>query len=30
MGIEGDQGVTGHLHEAHVGTHFARVYVLPV
>ncbi|MFG2618014.1 PCC domain-containing protein [Streptomyces sp. NPDC048507] len=30
MGIEGDQGVTGHLHAAHIGTHFARVYLLPV
>ncbi len=29
MGVEGDRGVTGHLHEAHIATHFARVYVLP-
>ncbi|MFI6326603.1 PCC domain-containing protein [Nonomuraea sp. NPDC050556] len=30
MGIEGDQGVAGHLHEAHISTHFANVYVLPL
>jgi predicted DNA-binding protein with PD1-like motif len=29
MGVEGDRSITGHLHEAHIGTHFARVYVLP-
>jgi uncharacterized protein len=30
MGVEGDRAITGHLHEAHIGTHFARVYVIPV
>jgi len=29
MAIEGDQAVLGHLHLAHVGTHFARAYVVP-
>ncbi|MEU3601133.1 DUF296 domain-containing protein [Streptomyces sp. NPDC006798] len=29
MGVEGDRAVTGHLHEAHVGVHFARVYLIP-
>ncbi|QDY77986.1 PCC domain-containing protein [Streptomyces qinzhouensis] len=29
MGVEGDQAISGHLHEAHIGTHFARVYLIP-
>lgn len=29
MGVQGDRAVVGHLHEAHIGTHFARAYVLP-
>ncbi|MFE0423806.1 PCC domain-containing protein [Streptomyces sp. NPDC058953] len=29
MGVEGDRGIAGHLHEADIGTHFARVYVIP-
>lgn len=29
MGVEGDRALAGHLHEAHIGTHFARVYVIP-
>ncbi|MFF3557489.1 PCC domain-containing protein [Streptomyces tsukubensis] len=29
MGVEGDQAMCGHLHEAPIGTHFARVYVVP-
>ncbi|MFE7428071.1 hypothetical protein [Streptomyces sp. NPDC057545] len=24
MGVEGDRAITGHLHEAHIGSHFAR------
>jgi predicted DNA-binding protein with PD1-like motif len=28
MAVEGDRGVTGHLHRAEVGSWFARVYVL--
>ncbi|MFD4790781.1 PCC domain-containing protein [Streptomyces sp. NPDC058459] len=30
MGVEGDRAIAGHLHEAHIGTHFARAYVIPV
>lgn len=30
MAVEGDRAVSGHLHRAHVGTWFARAYVLPV
>lgn len=29
MAIEGDLVVSGHLHRAHIGYHFARAYVLP-
>jgi predicted DNA-binding protein with PD1-like motif len=29
MGIEGDRAVAGHLHQAHIGTWFARAYVQP-
>jgi len=29
FGVHGDRAVTGHLHRAQVGTHFARVYLLP-
>lgn len=29
MAVAGDRAVSGHLHRADVGTHFARVYVLP-
>lgn len=27
MGVEGDRASTGHLHEAHIGSHFARACV---
>ncbi|WP_308170149.1 PCC domain-containing protein [Acrocarpospora catenulata] len=30
MAIEGDKGVSGHLHAATVGTWFANVYVVPL
>lgn len=30
MAVEGDRGISGHLHRAQVGTWFARAYVLPV
>jgi predicted DNA-binding protein with PD1-like motif len=30
MAVEGDRGLSGHLHEAHVGTWFARTYVIPL
>lgn len=30
MAVEGDRGVSGHLHAAQVGTWFARIYVMPV
>lgn len=30
MGVEGDRAIAGHLHEAVIGTHFARVCVIPV
>ncbi|MGK5627938.1 PCC domain-containing protein [Streptomyces sp. URMC 123] len=29
MGVEGDRAIAGHLHEAVIGTHFARAYVIP-
>lgn len=29
MAVEGDKGVSGHLHRAQVGTWFARAYVIP-
>lgn len=29
MAVEGDRTVSGHLHQASVGTWFARAYVLP-
>jgi predicted DNA-binding protein with PD1-like motif len=29
MAVEGDRAISGHLHAAHVGTWFARVYVAP-
>lgn len=29
MAVQGDRAISGHLHDAHVGTHFARAYVLP-
>lgn len=29
MAVEGDKGLSGHLHAAHIGTWFARVYVIP-
>ncbi|MFI1829944.1 PCC domain-containing protein [Streptomyces sp. NPDC020412] len=29
MAVEGDRAVSGHLHEARIGTHFARVYLIP-
>ncbi|MEV5414115.1 DUF296 domain-containing protein [Thermopolyspora sp. NPDC052614] len=30
MAVEGDKGISGHLHAAHVGTWFANVYIVPV
>ncbi|MGH3489085.1 MAG: PCC domain-containing protein [Actinopolymorphaceae bacterium] len=30
MAVEGDRGISGHLHRAQVGTWFARAYVVPV
>ncbi|MEU6231310.1 DUF296 domain-containing protein [Streptomyces sp. NPDC047042] len=30
MGVEGDRAIAGHLHEAVVGTHFARAYAIPI
>ncbi|HEV2782283.1 MAG TPA: DUF296 domain-containing protein [Actinophytocola sp.] len=29
MAVEGDRAISGHLHTAHIGTWFARVYVIP-
>ena len=29
MAVEGDRAVSGHLHRARIGTHFARAYLLP-
>jgi hypothetical protein len=28
MAVEGDQGLSGHLHRASISTHFARAYLL--
>lgn len=30
MAVEGDRGVSGHVHRAQIGTWFARAYVQPV
>lgn len=30
LAVEGDRGVSGHLHAAQVGTWFVRAYVVPV
>lgn len=30
LGVEGDAALAGHLHWAHVETHFVRAYVLPL
>ncbi len=30
MAVEGDRGITGHLHRAQIGTWFARAYVTPL
>lgn len=30
MAVEGDRAVSGHLHSAHIGTWFARAYVMPI
>jgi predicted DNA-binding protein with PD1-like motif len=30
FGVEGDRAVVGHVHAAHIGTWFARAYLLPV
>jgi hypothetical protein len=29
FGVQGDRAVVGHVHEAHIGTHFARAYLIP-
>jgi predicted DNA-binding protein with PD1-like motif len=29
MAVQGDRAVAGHLHKAHLGTSFARAYVIP-
>lgn len=29
MRVKGDRAIAGHLHEAVIGTHFARAYVTP-
>ena len=29
MAVEGDRAIAGHLHQAKIGTWFARVYILP-
>lgn len=29
MAVEGDRAISGHLHEARIGTWFARAYLLP-
>ncbi|MFE0421813.1 hypothetical protein [Streptomyces sp. NPDC058953] len=29
MGVEGNRAIAEHLHDARIGTHFARVYVIP-
>ncbi len=30
MAVEGDRGIAGHLHQAQIGTWFARAYVSPL
>lgn len=30
MAVEGDRGITGHLHRAQIGTWFVRAYVTPL
>lgn len=30
MAVEGDRGLSGHLHRADIGTWFARAYLVPV
>ncbi|MEV7284202.1 DUF296 domain-containing protein [Streptomyces sp. NPDC093252] len=30
LAVEGNRAVSGHVHSAHIGTWFARAYVLPV
>lgn len=30
FGVEGDRAVVGHVHAAHIGTHFARAYLIPM
>lgn len=30
FGVEGDRAVVGHVHAAHIGTWFARAYLLPL
>jgi predicted DNA-binding protein with PD1-like motif len=30
MAVQGDRAVAGHLHKAHIGTFFARAYVVPI
>ncbi|WP_460725734.1 PCC domain-containing protein [Nocardia heshunensis] len=29
MAVQGDRGIAGHLHAAHIGTWFARAYIIP-
>jgi uncharacterized protein len=29
LGVEGDTALAGHLHQARVGTHFVRAYLIP-
>ncbi|WP_406235190.1 PCC domain-containing protein [Nocardia sp. NBC_01009] len=29
MAVQGDRAIAGHVHEAHIGTWFARAYVIP-
>ena len=29
MAVEGDRAISGHVHRARIGTHFARAYVMP-
>jgi predicted DNA-binding protein with PD1-like motif len=29
MAVQGDRAIGGHLHQAHIGTSFARAYVIP-
>ena len=30
MAVEGDPGITGHLHRAQISTWFARAYLMPL